>query len=374
MLSLFVLQIILVLFFSGANFGGQMYGTFGRNTGALAYFSLAFLLLGASLVSDKEFLKKFVRIGFIVGVILIVYGNIQFLGLEPLPFVNAYTVNAPIGTFGNPNFQSAFMGMTAVVAFTMALNTEFKLYFRVGLVLMGFASIIVIYETLAMQGYLSFIAGAGVVAMLWLFMTRRKALGIAVAGIGLIGGGLVFLALVNVGPLASYLYKASLAARGYYWKAAVKMLVDHPFFGVGMDGFIDWYRRSRPTDFYENGFFSYSNSAHNVFLDIASSGGFPLILIYCAIVVLVIISIVRVAKRSNGIDYYFLAIVGAWVAYQAQSFVSINQLGLAIWGWVLSGLIIGYEIKTRVKEIDQASRTTTIASASNLLSRRIVAR
>ena len=44
--------------------------------------------------------------------------------------------------------------------------------------------------------------------------------------------------------------------------------------------------------------------------------------------------------------------VGAWAAYQIQSFVSINQLGLAIWGWVLSGLIIGYEINTSSKEKD----------------------
>jgi hypothetical protein len=36
------------------------------------------------------------------------------------------------------------------------------------------------------------------------------------------------------------------------------------------------------------------------------------------------------------------------VAFQAQSIISINQIGLALWGWVLSGLIIGYEINTRV--------------------------
>jgi cytochrome c-type biogenesis protein CcmH/NrfG len=42
------------------------------------------------------------------------------------------------------------------------------------------------------------------------------------------------------------------------------------------------------------------------------------------------------------------------VAYQTQTFVSINQIGLAIWGWVLSGLIIGYEINTRVKDLAQS--------------------
>ena len=353
--SLFVLQITFVLFLSGANFGGQFYGTFGRNTGALAYISLTLLLLGSSLISDRDFLKKFVRIALIVGTILIVYGNFQYFNLDPFPFTTLYTVNAPVGTFGNSNFQSAFMGVIATVAFTMALNTGFKIAIRLGLALMGTASLVVVYETLSWQGYFAFMAGAVVVAILWLFMVNRKTLGIAVAGIGVAGGSLVFLALINVGPLAGFLYKASLGARGYYWRAAIKMLIDHPFFGVGMDGFEDWYRRARPADYFANGFFSYSNSAHNVYLDIASSGGFPLILIYCALVVLVIVSIVRIVKRSDGFDVYFVALVGAWVAYQAQSFISINQLGLAIWGWVLSGLIIGYEINTRSEDIERVS-------------------
>ena len=353
-LILFVLQIFLVFFFSGANFGGQFYGTFGRNTGGLAYISLGTICLGVSLVSDKDFLKKFVRLALIIGAILIFYGNIQYLGLEPFPFVNLYTINAPTGTLGNSNFQSAFMGLIAVVSFTMTLNTAFKIHTRIMLLVMGFASIIVIYETLAKQGYLNFLAGVAAVAILWLFMKHRNKLALAVAGIVVVGGGLVFLGLINAGPLANLIYKSSLAARGYYWRAAIKMLTDHPFFGVGMDGFGAWYTRTRPEDYLANGFMTVSNSAHNVYLDIASSGGFPLIAAYFAILTLVIISIIKVVKRSTEFDVYFVAVVGAWVAYQIQAFVSINQIGLAIWGWVLSGLIIGYEINTRVSETSQS--------------------
>lgn len=357
--SLFVLQIILVLVFSGANFGGQFFGTFGRNTGALAYLSLAVFLISSALIADSDFIKKFLRVSVIVGIILIIYGNIQYFNLDPLPFTNLYTVNAPVGTLGNSNFQSAFMGMIAVIVFTMALNSAFSIAVRIGLALTGFAAVVVIYETLAKQGYFALMAGTLVVAILWLFMNKRKTLGIAVSSFGAIGVGLVFLGLINSGPLASYLYKGSLEARGYYWRAGIKMLLDHPFFGVGMDSFGDWFRRSRPREFYENGFFSYTNSAHNVYLDIASSGGFPLFLIYCAIIALVILSIVKVVERQTGFDIYFVAIVGAWVAYQAQSFVSINQLGLAIWGWVLSGLIIGYEVNTRD---EKSERDVTLKS------------
>ena len=354
---LFVFQIILVLLFSGANMGAQFYGTFSRNTGALAYISLAILLLSSSLVSDKEFLKRFVNVTLIIGAFLIFYGNIQYLGLEPFPYTNAYTVNAPTGTFGNSNFQSAFMGLIATVAFAMALNFAYTILVRIGLAVMGFAAVVVIYETLSDQGYLNLMAGVGVVAMVWLFMSKRKVIGLAVAGLGVIGGGLVFLALINQGPFAQYIYNSSIIARGYYWKAALKMLTDHPIFGVGMDGYINWYRRSRPADYLENGFVSYSDSAHNVFLDIASSGGFALLAIYIAIAGMVILSIVRVVQRTDGFDPFFVAIVGAWAAYHVQSLVSINQLGLAIWGWVLSGLIIGFEINTRVKDVSKDTPT-----------------
>jgi O-antigen ligase len=87
-----------------------------------------------------------------------------------------------------------------------------------------------------------------------------------------------------------------------------------------------------------------SNAAHNVFLDISAYGGFPLLLIYLALMVLVVISAVKVLKRSQGFNAGFVGLVAGWVAFQAQSIISINQIGLALWGWVWSGLIIGYEM------------------------------
>jgi O-antigen ligase len=352
--ALFIFQIFLVMLFSGANITAQFLGTYQRQTGALTYICLALFMLSASLVSDNDFIKRFIRITLIIGIILIIYGNLQYLGLEPFPYVNAYTVNAPIGTFGNSNFQSAFMGMIGVVSFTMALNTSYKNSIRAGLVLAGVTSLIVVYETLSKQGFLNFAAGLGVVVILWLFMTKRKSLGLIASGMGVIGAVVTFLGLINTGPLASFLYKGSLEARGYYWRAGIKMLTDHPFFGVGMDGFGNWYARARPSDYAAKNFFSWSSSAHNVFLDIGSSGGFILLAIYLAIFALVVVSIIRIVKRSAGFNVYFVALVGAWVAYQAQAFISVNQIGLAIWAWVLSGLIIGYEINTRVKEVDQS--------------------
>jgi hypothetical protein len=100
-----------------------------------------------------------------------------------------------------------------------------------------------------------------------------------------------------------------------------------------------------------------SNAAHNVFLDISAYGGFPLLLIYLAVMALVVISAVKVFKRSQSFNAGFVGLVGGWVAFQAQSIISINQIGLALWGWVLSGLIIGYEINTRSGEAIAEKKT-----------------
>jgi hypothetical protein len=114
-----------------------------------------------------------------------------------------------------------------------------------------------------------------------------------------------------------------------------------------MDGFGDWYRRSRSSEVAKFNSGIVADTAHNVPLDIGSSGGFPLLVLYLAILGLAFYSITKVVKRKGEFDVYFAAIVAAWVAYQAQSLISINQLGLGVWGWSLTGLLIGYEINTR---------------------------
>jgi hypothetical protein len=69
--------------------------------------------------------------------------------------------------------------------------------------------------------------------------------------------------------------------------------------------------------------------------------------IYATLMVVVVISAIKVLRRSTGFNPAFAGLVAGWVSFQAQSIISINQIGLALWGWVFSGLIIGYEINTR---------------------------
>ena len=36
-----------------------------------------------------------------------------------------------------------------------------------------------------------------------------------------------------------------------------------------------------------------------------------------------------------------IALFASWVSFQAQSLISIDNIGLTIWGWILGGVLIG---------------------------------
>ena len=130
--------------------------------------------------------------------------------------------------------------------------------------------------------------------------------------------------------------------------------------GVGLDSYGDWYRRSRDVAAtLRRGPDITSNAAHNVFLDFSSNGGFPLLIIYLALMILVARAAVRVIRRSTRFDPVFTGLFAVWMAYQAQSIISLNQLGLAVWGWIISGLLIGYEINTRLEIAESKAHKLT---------------
>ncbi len=350
-LILFITQLLLALIFSPDDFSFHFYGTPNRNTGFLAYLFLCFVLFASAASASTEMLKKFAYSLMGVGAFLGLYGLGQWRGIDFFDYVNAYGSNV-FGTFGNPNFQSAFMGITAAVSLTWAIFSQLKLAQRVGLFALCIITISNVFFS-SEQGYLNFLAGFLAAVLVYLFTKKKIILawtGLALSGLG---GFLVIAGILNSGPLADLLYKSSLQARGFYWRAAINMMIERPFFGVGLDGFGNWYRRSRPQSAIEVNASVVSDTAHNIPLDIGSGGGIPLLIFYLMILGLALNAIIKVIKRSQEFDPIFASIVAGWVAYQAQSLISINQLGLGVWGWSLTGLLIGYELNTRDKSSDE---------------------
>jgi O-antigen ligase len=358
LLLLFFIQLFLVLVFSGAPFNQQFYGVTGRNTGVITYISLIFIAAGSALVSNLSLIEKISMSLIAVGVLSALYGLLQTFGLDPINWSNPY--NPIVGFFGNPNFQSSFYGITSIAAFSLVFKSKQKIYLRLFAVVFIVTSVFLILRSNSQQGLLVTGFGCLIVSFMYLIGSPTLARKYIVIPFIMLSAGASFIVLLGtlkIGPLADLLYKVSVRQRGFYWNSAIKMMQSHPIFGVGMDSFGDWYFkvRSAGAAFYTPN--TMSNSAHNVFLELGAFGGFPLFILHFSLVLLTVWSIIKFLNRNRNFDWSYAAIVGAWIGYEAQAVISINQIGLAIWGWLLMGLLVGIEFKTRTKvEINSKSQ------------------
>jgi O-antigen ligase len=345
LISGFMVWQLVVLVVSGGEKLQQLFGTAGRNTGFITYLAFSSLFVVAMVASSSVFLNRFLISALVVGVASLGYGVVQAVGADPFNWVNPYS---PVfGFLGNPNFQSSLLGILGAVVFTQLLSGSVKIQIKGAYLVYLLVTLLVIKQTASQQGFLVLLIGAALSLGVFVY-GKSRALGYSYLALAAVGFIAVLVGILNNGPLASLLYKDSVTYRGDYWRAGWNMTAENPIFGVGLDSYGDWYRRSRTIEAtLRRGPDVTSNAAHNVFLDISAYGGFPLLMIYLALMILVVISAVKVFKRSQGFNAGFVGLFAGWVAFQAQSIISINQIGLALWGWVLSGLIIGYEINTR---------------------------
>ena len=351
----FVSWLVVSMFFSGAPLQQQLWGSFGRNTGFLTYISLLTILIATAILSSRDYYAGLTKALVGTALPMTAYCLVQMAGKDPI----GWSEFATFGTLGNVNFLSAFFGMTSIACLALASHSSFKFSSRSLLAALGLLDIYIAFSTGSIQGVVIFIAGIFALLAIRLRYFKGK---IKISLIGLYIITLITsvttgtLGLVNKGPLAQFLYQPSVIFRSDYIHAGWEMTLRKPLFGVGLDSYGDWYRETRgEISTLRTGVNRISNSAHNIFLDVSSNGGLVLGLSFLAIVILAGISALKFLKTQSTFDPYFAALASVWFAYQVQALVSINQIGVGIWGWILSGTLIGYgEISSRVSDSQKA--------------------
>ena len=350
----YLLQMSLVIGLSGAPFNQQFFGANGRNTGFVTYLALILILFSGVLVSDSKYIKISTYALVATGIISIVYGIMQISGSDPIKWNNPNS--AMIGFLGNPDFSSAFLGIFGAGLFGLLFSPSkfMRWQLRLVIIFLEFINLFLILKSHATQGLLIFLVGLiGAVGFYIATNSKiKRKFVIAYATFSALILVIGVLGAVKIGPLASHLYKISVRQRGFYWRAGREMLFSHPFFGIGLDSYGDWYYQKRSANAAFHSIQTSSNAAHNVILDVASGGGFILLALYLVILILVARSAWKILRSSQLRNPFIVAVILSWVAYQVQSIASINQIGLAVWGWLLGGVILGYEINSR-KEINQ---------------------
>jgi len=361
--GIFVMLSLVSVFFSDSPFSQGIYGSYGRNNGFLTYSFLTLLFLASTAFSKSLSIERLLKGLLFAGGLNVVYCLWVILFGDFVGWNNPY--GSILGTLGNPNFIGAFLGifLSAYLAFGLGQKTPRK--FKYSLFFVIPLTAFEIYESHAIQGRVVGICGIGLVGFFfirskfglfskWFYIATCTVLGL-----------LAILGALQIGPLTALIYKTSVSLRGQYWLAGWNAGNSHPLTGVGMDAFGDWYRRARDIRALElPGTNTVVNAAHNVPIDLLAFGGWPLLTMYLLIVALAGIALIKSAKRKKDYDPILVTLFTVWIGYQLQSLISINQIGLAIWGWVISGAAISYERITRTSEVESTSNPRLVKKVS----------
>ena len=330
----------------------NIYGSFGRNTGFVTYLILLAIAIAALTLRETSSFRRIILGLQIAGVINVLYCSWVLIFGDFLSWNNPY--GNILGLFGNPNFISSFLGIfiATVLAQIAAPKTSWKLRLLGGLI-----SAVAFYQIVDSNSIQGIVVTAGALAIVGFFVVRSRFQSLPLTGLYVFGvsivGALAIMGALQRGPW-TFIYKTSVSLRGAYWNAGIEMGLDNPLTGVGMDSYGDWYRRAR-SEYAATvlpGPKVFTNAAHNVVIDFFAYGGFPLLLAYLGMLALSAVAAIKIIRRTKSYDSVFVAMFTAWTCYQVQSLISINQVGLALWGWILTGALIAYEKATRTQSVE----------------------
>lgn len=346
---------VVVILRSERSIPQQIYGDYGRNTGLLLYLCLVIFCIILASINSNNLLTRMISGLIIAGSISTFYGLLQVLGIDFLGWDSAGEIT---GLFGNSNYQSSFLGISAISILSLLMFSESAAKKKLLLISLLFFALTTIYFTKSIQGF--FVFAIGFVTLGCYQLRASKHVNLIYFYFTTIGsiGTILTAGILGFGPLANLLDFKTIQIREFYWFAAINALRSSPFFGYGFDSYGDLYRQYRsPESIVEFGSELVSTAAHNVFLDLAVNGGLPLLGAYLLLIIYTFKCIFRVYSRDKRVDACYFAAVASWVGYMAQTLISMNQVSLAIWGWALMGLIIGYErVNRKMPEIKNQSK------------------
>ena len=347
------------------------FGETQRRNGFFQYTSLLIVSLASAMFIRIFNVKRLFLVTYFIAFVTFTYSLMQTTGNDFASWDNPY--NSIISTVGNPNFAAALMAVMGVLIFSSIFNSNFRNSYRIGAALLALLLVFMIYRSNARQGLLSFAIGVGIFSIIWIWGKNRK-LGISTLILGVVLTVFSVLGMLQVGPLEKILYKPSVSIRGYYWRAGFEMLRNHPFLGVGIDRYGSYFKQYREVEYPLNvGFELTSTNAHNTFIQFFATGGIFLGASYLALNLFVLYrAIIGIKNLTGNNRHYLVGIFSAWMSFHAQSLISIDNIGISIWGWVLAGATIGLSLPTssleKEKEINFTKKKNEIYSIQRLIS------
>ncbi len=297
-----------------------------RKTFTLVQLLILYLLI-ANLIDTR---KRLVQLLWVVLVSNLITAVISLYQYFRIPGFRA------IGLGKDPNYTAAAIIMGIFFALPLlrrARSPGLKAAILSSLGLMGLAFLL----TLSRGGFVAL----ALVGIYWLLQERRKGRALVLVLAALIVGA--FFAPESyrerISTLQDYQTDPSLASRFQEASAALMMIRDHPFFGVGFENMPDNYARYVTPEVGKE-----VRAAHNLYLNLAADIGLIGFAVFVWIIVVSWRALRRAASSSPAGDWLGYAarmISLGFVGYLAASIFVSNLLEKELWVILASGTVLG---------------------------------
>lgn len=312
-----------------------IYGTLQRYNGALLITLLISLFLITTASYKSSFLVPFIRIFLVLAVIEILVGVSQHNGFQLIKAQNLYS---PIlGTFGNPNHLSAFLGFGMVVSLYVILNHTKILDIVLLSVFILPSSLFIFWKSQSIQGLFSFAAGATIFILLRL--RKKQVLFLSASTLTIFLAGISVAGMANKGPLARFLFQDSNLYRGDYWRGALAAIKERPLFGFGPDQFADAYLNLRDNSAIQRRTTIVVDNAHNWPLQIGATYGLFFLLLFVLFLACSTYFALRTIRKHGHLNSYALPFA-LWISSLTQTLVSVEHSVITGWGFVFGGAFV----------------------------------
>jgi len=320
----------------------ELWGTFGRNNGTLFYLCLTILWIGAASLRTEGNLIVFEKTLIRVGYIQTIYVTLQLLELDPIKWSQE---KALVGTLGNLNFMSSFLGAASIIMVLLALDEATAISSKAFYLLVSAWNLFIIYVSGSLQGIAMFVVGVATFYSAVILGSKRLHAGVKISFFFVLftAGASSILGLFGEGPFGGFLQQQTMLFRRDYITAGLNMFIASPIFGHGLDAYGDLYRQFRDQiAVTRTGPQRVSNAAHSVFVDWGVGGG---VLVLAPLTILLAYPLYKSLRRSLAISYESKlselrssALLFSWLFILV---FGINQIGTSLWIWILAGLLMG---------------------------------
>jgi O-antigen ligase len=346
LLLVFVIMLVVNLLTS-PNTYKSLIGAVGRNNGVLTYFCFAALAYLISIRFKLVDLPKLLWSLAGLGLFQTIYNIIQLADADPIAWNNPYGLI--LGTLGNSDFAAALLAICSIATLWLARIYASKVLIALSLLVLVTIQFVVMLESNVRQSLILFVFGVAVIVYSELAQ-KSKPISLVWGGLVSLGGLLALLGTLQIGPLTKLLFKESITYRGDYWRAAWRMFTDNPAFGVGLGNYGDYFNRYRDAaQVARRGPAVGSDVAHSMPLDFLAMGGLTLGIAYLALIIYSVYLVISKIRSLDGVNkqqgYIVFSLLGA---YLLQSLISIDQIGLAVWGWIFIGVALSFAKERKI--------------------------